>query len=120
MFLGFVYGEALEELFSNAYLYVLPSELEGFPISLLEAMSYGNCCLVSDIEENLEALNGYGYTFRNKDFKDLKRMLELLLSRKDLVETYKKKAIEYVSDNYSWDKITDQFESLYFSLLNRS
>ena len=42
-------GEMLEELYSNAYLYVLPSDLEGMPLSLLEAMSYGNCCLVSDI-----------------------------------------------------------------------
>ena len=105
-----------EELFSNAFLYVLPSEIEGSPISLLEAMSYGNCCLVSDILENLEALNGYGYTFRNKDSKDLKRMLELLFSRKDLIDAYKEKARDHVLKNYSWDKITDQLESFYLSL----
>lgn len=54
---GFVQGELLEELYSNAYLYVLPSDVEGMPISLLEAMSYGNCCLVSDIPENLEVIS---------------------------------------------------------------
>lgn len=53
---GFVQGELLEELYSNAYVYVLPSDVEGMPISLLEAMSYGNCCLVSDIAENLEVV----------------------------------------------------------------
>jgi glycosyltransferase involved in cell wall biosynthesis len=53
---GFVQGELLEELFSNAYIYVLPSDVEGMPISLLEAMSYGNCCLISDIEENMEVM----------------------------------------------------------------
>jgi len=51
VFTGFVQGEVLDELFSNAYIYVLPSDLEGMPLSLLEAMSYGNCCVVSDIEE---------------------------------------------------------------------
>lgn len=53
---GFVQGELLEELYSNAYIYVLPSDVEGMPISLLEAMSYGNCCLVSDIPENMEVI----------------------------------------------------------------
>ena len=51
IFTGFVQGEPLDELYGNAYIYTLPSDLEGMPLSLLEAMSYGNCCLVSDIEE---------------------------------------------------------------------
>ena len=51
LFTGFVQGRPLEELYSNAYLYILPSDLEGMPLSLLEAMSYGNCCVTSDIEE---------------------------------------------------------------------
>ena len=51
IFTDFVCGDVLSELYSNAYLYVLPSDLEGMPLSLLEAMSYGNCCVTSDIEE---------------------------------------------------------------------
>ena len=47
IFTGFVQGQLLDELYSNAYIYTLPSDLEGMPLSLLEAMSYGNCCLVS-------------------------------------------------------------------------
>ena len=50
LFTGFVQGAMLDELYSNAYIYTLPSDLEGMPLSLLEAMSYGNCCLVSDIQ----------------------------------------------------------------------
>lgn len=57
---GFVQGEILEELYSNAYIYVLPSDVEGMPISLLEALSYGNCCLVSDIAENVEVIRDAG------------------------------------------------------------
>ena len=45
IFTGFVQGNLLDELYSNAYIYTLPSDLEGMPLSLLEAMSYGNCCL---------------------------------------------------------------------------
>ena len=117
LFLGFVTGELLEELFSNAYLYVLPSEIEGLSISLLEAMNYGNCVLVSDIPENLEALNGHGYTFANKDTKDLQRMLRLLLERKDLVDDKKESAKKHVLENYHWDKIVDMYEELYSSML---
>ncbi len=116
LFLGFVTGELLEELFSNAYLYILPSEIEGLPISLLEAMSYGNCVLVSDIPENLEALDGHGYTFANKNTKDLHQMLSLLLENKDLVEAKKSEARRHVLEHYSWDKIVDRYEEMYHSM----
>lgn len=45
-FIGFVQGDILQELYSNAYVYVLPSDVEGMPLSLLEAMSYGNCYII--------------------------------------------------------------------------
>ena len=66
IFTGFITGTPLEELFSNAYIFCLPSTLEGLPIALLEAMSYGNCCVASDIEENKEALENHGYMFKNR------------------------------------------------------
>lgn len=77
---GFVTGKPLEELFSNAYLYVLPSDVEGMPISLLEAMSYGNRCLVSNIPENADVIRkDYDYTFKKSDILDLKnKMIELI------------------------------------------
>ena len=64
IFTGFVQGQELEELYSNAYVYVLPSDLEGMPLSLLEAMSYGNCCLTSDIEECSDVMEDCGVTFK--------------------------------------------------------
>ena len=108
------------EQFSNAYLYVLPSEIEGLPISLLEAMSYGNCVLASDIPENLEALNGHGYTFKSRDIKDLKEALNLLVRRNDLVEGKKEGARRYVTKNHSWDRIVDRYEELYSAVLSGS
>lgn len=61
LFTGFVQGAMLDELYSNAYIYTLPSDLEGMPLSLLEAMSYGNCCLVSDIPECAEVVEDKAY-----------------------------------------------------------
>ena len=56
IFTGFVQGRVLEELYSNARLYVQPSDLEGMSLSLLEAMSYGRCCLISNIAESVEVI----------------------------------------------------------------
>ncbi len=72
IFLGNVTGVKLAELFSNAYLFVQPSELEGLSIALLEAMSYGRCVLTSDIAEELEVTADAGLSFQNKDSADLR------------------------------------------------
>ncbi|MCD4676524.1 MAG: glycosyltransferase family 4 protein [Desulfobacula sp.] len=119
LFPGFVTGQLLEELFSNAYVFCLPSTLEGLPIALLEAMSYGSCCLASDIPENLEAVEDFGYTFKNRDIMDLKQKLEYLIENPEKVREKKKIAREHVLNNYSWDTIADQMEELYFSIVGR-
>lgn len=66
IFTGFVQGQELEELYSNAYIYTLPSDLEGMPLSLLEAMSYGNCCIVSNISECTEVVEDKAMILRNR------------------------------------------------------
>ncbi len=119
IFTGFVTGEPLAELFSNAYLFCLPSTLEGLPIALLEAMSYGNCCVASDIPENLEAIKNFGFTFQNRNVQDLKRLLEFLLARPEEVEAVKTSARKHVLDHYSWDAVADQMEQLYFSMTSK-
>lgn len=117
IFPGFVTGTPLEELFSNAYVFCLPSTMEGLPIALLEAMSYGNCCLASDISENLEAIEEYGYTFRNREPEDLRKILSFLIENPEMVESKRETARRHVLQNYSWDRITDEMETLYHSLL---
>ena len=59
----------LDELYSNAGAYVQASEIEGMSLSLLDAMSFGNCCIASDIPANLEVLANCGITFRNFDIE---------------------------------------------------
>lgn len=113
MFTGFVQGQILEELYSNAYIYVLPSDLEGMPLSLLEAMSYGNCCLVSDIKECTEVIEDKAEVFRKSDIDDLRIRLQELCNREDLVQKYKKDAAEYICGRYDWNKIVDKTLELY-------
>jgi glycosyltransferase involved in cell wall biosynthesis len=113
---GHVTGTLKQELLSNAYIFVQPSEMEGLSLGLLEAMRYGNCVLVSDIPENLEAMAGHGYSFRSKNYKDLKRRLESLLSNPQLVAEKKKTAPRYVESAHSWDFVADEYEKLYLSL----
>lgn len=113
IFTDFVQGEELEALYSNAYVYVFPSDLEGMPISLLEAMSYGNCCLVSDIAENTEVVEDKAVSFKKGDIKDLKAKLEWLIQNRAVVETYRKTASEYICGKYNWDDVVKKTVKLY-------
>ncbi|MCI5648716.1 MAG: glycosyltransferase family 4 protein [Fusicatenibacter sp.] len=113
LFTGFVSGELLDELYSNSYLYCLPSELEGMPISLLEAMSYGNCCLCSDIPECAQVVDKFGYLFQKGNTEDLARALQRLCHLPELVESCRSHVSEYVCDRYHWDEITKETLKLY-------
>lgn len=113
LFTGFVQGQLLEELYSNAYIYTLPSDLEGMPLSLLEAMSYGNCCLTSDIEECAAVVADHAVTFRKSNVKDLTEKLQLLCDDPDQVRAYKEKAADYICGKYSWDTVVEQTLELY-------
>jgi len=113
IFTGFVQGRMLAELYSNAYIYVLPSDLEGMPLSLLEAMSYGNCCLTSDIPECAKVIEEYGLTFRKSDISDLKDQLQRLCDDTDMVASYKKYAADYICSRYNWDDVTNRTLQIY-------
>jgi glycosyltransferase involved in cell wall biosynthesis len=112
LFTGFVEGEALGSLYSNAYLYILPSHLEGMSVSLLEAMSYGNCCLTSNIPENEEVLSDAGVTYRCEDIVALKTEIERLLSDSSLIDVYRNRALSQIKA-YEWDHIVAQTLEIY-------
>lgn len=113
LFTGFVQGRILEELYSNAYLYVLPSDLEGMPLSLLEAMSYGNCCVTSDIPECTEATQDKAVSFPKGDVAALHRCLQGLCDDPALVASFKAQASDYICSQYSWDATTEKTLALY-------
>jgi glycosyltransferase involved in cell wall biosynthesis len=113
VFTGFVQGKLLEELYSNAYLYVLPSDLEGMPLSLLEAMSYGNCCVTSDIEECAAVITDHGATFPKGNVAALTETLQTLCDDMKIVTKYKEQAANYITGRYSWDDVTERTLELY-------
>jgi len=116
--LDYVFGESLEELWSNAYLVVQPSTMEGLSIALLEAMSYGRCVLLSDIPENLEVAENCAVSFRSKDVNDLREKLEMLIRCPDVVREYEARARNHIVQHYSWDKVAENTETLYREVLN--
>ena len=112
-FAGRVRGRLLEELFSNAALFVQPSELEGLSIGLLEAMSYGLPCLASDIPANREVIGDAGLLFRNKDVGDLEKNLSWVIGHEHACHQYGVKARSRVQHSFSWNHVVDQLEELY-------
>ena len=119
-FLGPKFGKEKAELLQNAFLYVLPSDLEGLSIALLEAMSYGNICLVSDIDANKEGLGNCGIYFKAGDLDDLKIKLQDICSNPSEYTYYKNKAIERIKNTFEWHIISDKIITYYEAVVNKS
>ncbi|HRK36650.1 MAG TPA: glycosyltransferase family 4 protein, partial [Candidatus Hydrogenedentes bacterium] len=133
IFAGPLYGEDKAEAYSNAYLFCLPSDLEGLPIVLLEAMGAGRCCLVSDIPEMVEVVDPhrlgyapssegapdgpYGCTFKQGNIDDLAVSLQRLVDAQQDVRAMEPKARAYVAAEYSWDHIAASYEHVYETVL---
>lgn len=113
IFTGFVQGKELRELYSNAYVYVLPSDLEGMPLSLLEAMSYGNCCLTSNIEECATVMEDCGVTFKKGNLQDLSQALQRLNDDVNLVQKIKSESTKFILKKYNWNDVVDRTLELY-------
>ncbi|MCX6799600.1 MAG: glycosyltransferase family 4 protein [Candidatus Falkowbacteria bacterium] len=120
IFTGNQIGTTLQELFSNAYLFVQPSTSEGLSIALLEAMASGNAVLVSDIPENLEVIKDTGFSFKNKSPKSLQEKINYLLKNPKLIDKQKEKAKHRVNIHYHWRDITTETIKIYNNLLNNS
>ncbi|WP_343288357.1 glycosyltransferase family 4 protein [Turicibacter bilis] len=117
IFTGFVQGQILQELYSNAYIYILPSDLEGMPLSLLEAMSYGNCCIVSSILECTDVVEDKAVIFQKGSVNDLREKIQYLCDNEDMVKKYKDGATDFICEKYNWDEVTDMTLQLYEKLI---
>ena len=119
-FLPWVSGSNLEELLSNAALFVLPSELEGLSLALLDAMAADVCVLTSDIPENNEVVQGTGFTFHRGDQADLERMLDLLIHDPGLRRRAAVRQRERIQTEYLWPVIAHSVEAAYYKVLDWS
>ena len=120
IFTGAQTGEALEQLFSHAYLFVQPSESEGLSLALLEAMGYGRAIVVSNIKENLEAIEpGTGVAFKSGDWHDLENKLVYMINNPALAKELGENAMIRAKQKYSWDKIAAEIENLYADIFSQ-
>lgn len=117
IFSGSVFDDDKEALIQNCKMFCIPSELEGLPITLLEAMSYGKVCLASNIEANKEALADCGVYFDVNNSDDLVTMLSYTISQFDTIQSLGTKAKQRVEDTFTWDSIADQFDVYYKDLV---
>jgi glycosyltransferase involved in cell wall biosynthesis len=115
-FLGFVYGQAARQLFSNCYLYVQPSVMEGNSPALMSAMACGRCVVVNGIEQNLETIGHAGLAFSPGDVGGLRKLLAELVADSGKVRAYGQKARQRIEDVYNWDVVVSKLEQVYFQL----
>lgn len=113
IFTGFVQGQMLEELYGNAYLYALPSDVEGMPLSLLEAMSHGNCCLVSDIAACTEVVENRAWVFPRADVEGLRAQLQYACDHPEEVKRLRRGVADWVCGKYDWDDVVNRTLRVY-------
>ena len=116
-FLPWVSGANLEELLQHAAVFVLPSEIEGLSLALLDAMAAGVCALTSDIAENREVVDNVAFTFRRGDVGDLERMLALLVQSPELRRQASTRGRARVQNEYLWPEIAASIERIYHDVL---
>ena len=112
-------GDDLDELLSNAAVFVLPSDLEGLSLALLDAMAAGVCVLTSDIPENQEVVAGVGLTFKHGDQSDLTRLLGMLIRNPDLRRQMAARGEQQIQEQYLWPDVARSIEKAYFKVLDR-
>jgi len=87
-------------------------------LSLLEALDYGIPVLISNIPANLEIAKNYGFVFKNRDYYDLSKKLDLILGLPNkILEKKSALAQKKIAEVYSWKKIVCATEKLYTRLL---
>jgi glycosyltransferase involved in cell wall biosynthesis len=118
-FLDWVSGDALQELLTNAAVFVLPSDLEGLSLALLDAMGAGVCVLSSDVPENRELVDDIGFTFSSGNQADLARMLQMLLSDPELRKRAGAAGRRRIQESYLWPEIVREVERVYLETVGR-
>jgi glycosyltransferase involved in cell wall biosynthesis len=115
--LDWVSGETLDELLTNAMLFVLPSDLEGLSLALLDAMGAGLCVVASDVPENREVVDGAGFTFRRGNAADLAERLRFLIANPAVRESAGRAAKQRIRERYLWEQIATDIERAYFAMM---
>jgi glycosyltransferase involved in cell wall biosynthesis len=116
-FMGEVSDEVLHELYSNCAVYVLPSEVEGMSLSLLDAMAFGCCIVTSSIPPNANLVGDAGLVFRTGNVEDLAQQLGGVLRDDEAAEKHRTMARARAEGEFNWDRIADEWADVYDDLL---
>lgn len=117
IFTGFISGDVLSEIYSNAYVVALPSDIEGMSLSLLEALAYGNAVLCSDIPENTLVTEDRAMLFAKSNVSDLASKLQELCDNKTLVSNLKDGVDDFILGKYNWNDVAVATYNLYKKVL---
>ena len=109
---GFVYGEPCHELQANSYCYVHAADVGGTSPALIESMGLGGCVIVSDTPQNLEVIDGTGWSFERGSEISLAEQLQRVLDRPDQANALRDSARSRVEAVYSWQSVTRAYEQL--------
>jgi len=113
IFTGFISGDILNEVYSNAYINVLPSDLEGMSLCLLESLAYNNALLCSDIPENTSVAEDKALYFKKGNIDDLAEKLQSMCNDVSIVEKLRDGADEFILNKYSWQDVAEATCRLY-------
>ncbi len=113
IFTGFVSGDTLREIFSNAYIVAIPSDVEGMSISLLESLAYGNAVLSSNIPENTFVTEDKAVLFEKSNVPDLTEKLQMLCDDEKMVEKIKIGVADFILSKYNWNDVALATSNLY-------
>ncbi|MEK7728425.1 MAG: DUF1972 domain-containing protein [candidate division KSB1 bacterium] len=117
IFTGYVFGQGYREFQSHAYFYIQATEVGGTHPALIESMGHGNCVLANDVPEHREVLSEAGLYFTTQQPDDLRAKMQLLLDQPATVERCRTLAVERIKANYTWDRITEQYEKLFYRMV---
>ncbi len=116
IFTGYVFGKGYREFQSHAYLYVQATEVGGTHPALLEGMGFGNCVLANDVPEHREVIRDAGPYFKTSDWQDLRDKMQYLVDHPEEVKQYQAKAVARIKEAYTWDRIADGYEHLFYKM----
>ena len=83
------------------------------PLSLLEGMIYGNCCLTSDIKECSDVVENKAILFKKGNIEDLRNKIQMLCDDKRMVQSYKMIAADFICSKYNWDDVVNKTIQVY-------
>jgi glycosyltransferase involved in cell wall biosynthesis len=119
VFAGELRGSRLAEIVRGAGLFALPSDLEGLPLAMLEAMQEGVPVVASDIPPHQQLLDEQrGVLFKTGDVDSCIRSLDWAIHHPQEMTVMAKNAQNYVQAYYSWERITADNLQLYTTLCN--